>query len=385
MKIKILLNAISAKKNVGGAFQVSLNFINYSILRKDIEWYYIVSEDIDPFIKKIIKEEFKTHYFVFETQPDFKNTFWKVKKEIAKLESLINPDIVFSLTAPSYFKFKAPEVMRFANAWVTNHNSLAISTLSIKEKIRNYLYCFNQLRLMRKRNYFITQSNAVRKGIIKKVGINPENVRVVPNVLPAHFKTEANLQLNLSNPDNIVYISCIAVPFPHKNLDIIPYVLKELKLKHNITNIKFLLTIPLDHRFLPKFIEELKINDVEDGVQNYGYCTQEELGSLYSVCELCFLPTLLETFSASLLEAMFFNLAIVATDFDFNREVAGDSALYFKPMDVESAASNISLLIKDEEFRNDLKSKMPFHFSRYNSYEKHFDDTLSFLKLCISK
>ena len=67
--------------------------------------------------------------------------------------------------------------------------------------------------------------------------------------------------------------------------------------------------------------------NVANMVENVGYQTQDQLKELYSRCDLFFFPSLLETFSVSLVEAMYFKMPIVATDIDFNREVTEDAAL----------------------------------------------------------
>ena len=77
-------------------------------------------------------------YFVFPTQPDFLGTYKKVKFQLREIEAKIQPDLVYSITAPSYFKFHAPEVMRFTNPWVTHPNKFAWSILSLKEKIQYF-------------------------------------------------------------------------------------------------------------------------------------------------------------------------------------------------------------------------------------------------------
>lgn len=106
---------------------------------------------------------------------------------------------------------------------------------------------------------------------------------------------------------------------------------------------------------------------------------------LYSYCEICFCPTLLETFSATLIEAMFFNLAIVTTDFSFNKDLAGDSALYYRHLDVEDATDKLAILIKNKSFRDHLKNKMPIYLKKYSSFENYMTETISFLEKVVKK
>lgn len=382
--MKILINVLTAKKISGGGFQIALNFMKSTLKYDFIEWCYFVSQDIDDVLHDYFIDQRGVTYFVFPTQPDFKSTYWTVRKSIKNIEAQLKPDLVYSITSPSYFKFMAPEVMRFANAWVTNPNSYAYKTLEVKSRLRNALYCWNQKRLLKKRRYFITQSETVKKGLVKITHTNPENIEVVANVLPAYYtENHNNAQVNLSNDNTIVHVACVAAPVPHKNINIIPEVLYILKEKYSIDNVRFLVTIPIDNPFLDAFNRKLKALDVEKGVHNYGYCTQGQLVELYSVCDLCFLPTLLETFSASLLEAMFFNLAVIASDFSFNKDVIGDAAVYFSPMNAESAAEKIAYLINNPDMKIQLKAEMPAYLNKYISYKDHVDATIAFLSKII--
>lgn len=379
--MKILLNAVSVKKRGGGVFQIAINFIIKTIEQysREIEWFYIVSEDLDEVIHHKLANQ--KNYYVFPTQPDFTGSYFKVKKELKFLEKSIKPNVVYSLASPSYFSFDAPEVMRFANAWVTNPNKYANSKLSFFKRLKNELHFLIQKKLMRRCEYFITQSNTVKEGILSIVDTKPENVKVVPNVLPAFFRDiNRSLVLNQENNKGFIYIACVAVPSKHKNLDILPKVIKILREKHSITKAVFLTTIPEDSKSLMQIKNELSSLGLSDHIINYGYCTQAELVDLYSKCELCFFPSLLETFSATLLEAMFFNLAIVATDLGFNKEVVGDSALYFRPMDAEDAADNIAFLIKNPDKRDELKSKMSSYLDNYSNFDQYMDSTINFLK-----
>jgi glycosyltransferase involved in cell wall biosynthesis len=101
---------------------------------------------------------------------------------------------------------------------------------------------------------------------------------------------------------------------------------------------------------------------------------------MYRGCQLCFLPTLLEVFSASTLEAMNFRLPVVATDFDFNSEVMGDSCLYYEPMNAKDAAKQIKKYVESESLREEMKQKMDERLKLFGDYDKHFNEILDFLK-----
>lgn len=373
--MKILVNTISTKKHAGGAYQIAYNFLIKTLEHQEVEWVYVVSKDLDEIMPEPLKAE--ENYYVFPTQPDFKHTYKQVKMQLAELEEKVNPDVVYSITAPSYFTFRAPEVMRFTNPWVTHPNKYSWAVLPVLERLKKRLYCWNQRRMMRKAKFFVTQSETTRKGIIRITGTAPENVVVVKNVLPEVFKS---LPKEPKPQDGSwIDIACVGAPVPHKNFDILPDVLKELK-SLGVENVRFRVTLPSSDPLLDKYQEQLRKYGLEGRIISQGRCSQKELAEMYRQCQLCFLPTLLEVFSASTLEAMYFRLPVVATVFDFNTEVMGDSCLYYEPMNAKAAAKQIKKYVENEAFREEMKQKMDKRLELFSDYDRHFNDILAFLK-----
>ena len=376
--MRIAVNTISTKKHAGGAYQIAYNFLMETLKHQDdIEWYYITSSDVDEAVGKEFASTRGKRYFVFPTQPDFKNSYITVRKELAQWESEYRPDVIYTISSPCYFTFKAPEVMRFANAWVTNPNKYAWHVLPFKAWLRMRLYRINQLRMLRKAKYIITQSETVGKGLERILGLPEDNVKVVPNVLPKVFYSiykERNLD------EKYVDIACIAAPFPHKNLIIIPKVLKVLKEIHGIQNVRFHLTIPHEDVTLRSIVMESASYGLDGCIVNHGRCSQRQLGEIYNQCSICFLPTLLETFSATSLEAMYFGLNIVATDFEFNREIIKDAGLYYQPVSAEDAATKIASLINNPDLCCELQEKIRNRLPIYSNYENHYTNIVNFLE-----
>lgn len=377
--MKILVNAISTKKHAGGAYQIAFNFISKTLEHNKVEWIYVVSTDLDELLPDAVKS--KVNYYVFPTQPDFRHSYKAVKQELRKLEKRLKPDVVYSITAPSYFSFVAPEVMRFTNPWLTHPNNYAWSVLPLKTKIRYFLYGLNQKRLMKKCHYFITQTEICAEGIRRITGVSKEHVKVVNNVLPAVFKSMANTPIK---EDNYINIACVGAATIHKNFDIIPDVLQALNYT-GVNNVRFHVTLPDDEPTLSAVEKKLELYGISGMLVNHGRLTQIELGDMYRRCQLCFLPTLLEVFSASTVEAMYFQLPTVATDFIFNREVMGDACLYYEPMNAKEAAMQIKRYIEDELLQHEMKQKMAKQLTAFSDYDKHFNDIVDFLRDVVCK
>lgn len=367
--MKVIINTISTKKHAGGAFQISQNFMLKSLEHPDVEWYHITSQDVDDAIGEKFEHLKGTHYFVFPTQPDFQGSYKQVKKQVAELEEKIQPDVVYSITAPSYFTFKTREVMRFTNPWVTHPNKYSWSTLSLKSKLHYYFYGLNQKRLMKAAYAFVTQTETTKKGIVRVTGKPVEKVKVVNNVLPGVFKTMDNTPVV---EDDWINIACVGNPVPHKNFDIIPYVIDELA-KIGLDHVRFHTTIPDNSPMYQLVVNKTEEMGYHNRVINHGRVTQRELAGMYQRCQFCFLPTLLEVFSASTLEAMYFNLPIVATDFPFNTEVLADACLYYEPKNAKDAAVKLAKMISDKDMQATMRERMKRQLAIYGDYDAHFN------------
>lgn len=371
----ILINSISTKKHAGGAFQISQNFLLKSLDHNDVDWYYITSQDVDEAIGYKFESIRGTRYFVFPTQPDFRYSYKQVKKQVAELETKIQPDVVYSITAPSYFTFNTREVMRFTNPWVTHPNKYSWSTLSLKSKLHYYLYGLNQKRLMKAAYAFITQTETTKKGIMRISGKPTDKVKVVNNVLPGVFKTMDNTPIV---EDDWINIACVGNPVPHKNFDIIPYVIDELA-KMGLDHVRFHTTIPEDSSMNQQVVNKTEELGYHNRVINHGRVTQSELAGMYRRCQFCFLPTLLEVFSASTVEAMYFNLPIIVTDFPFNTEVLADACLYYEPKNAKDAAAKIAKMISDKDLQSIMRERMKRQLVIYCDYDAHFNAIKEYL------
>ena len=179
--------------------------------------------------------------------------------------------------------------------------------------------------------------------------------------------------------ENWVDVACVANDTKHKNLDIIPSVLEELQ-QLGIDNVRFHLTLPEDCDSWKEIQRRLMPPGLKERAITHGRLSQRELAMMYRHCQLCFLPTLLEVFSASTLEAMFFKLPIVATDFDFNKEVMADACLYYEPMNAKDAALQIKKYIDDKNLQSEMKLLMEQRLSLFQDYDKHFNEILQFLE-----
>lgn len=353
---KIIINCISVKKRAGGVFQIAQNFIRAIYKNSEFDLYYILSEDLEEALREILIQMSPDKIFVFPTQPDFTKTYLKVKKQLKHLEKRINARLVYTIAAPCYFQFTTPEIMRYANAWFVNLNKYAFSKLSFIGKIGILTKTWGYRYLLRKCNYFITQTESSKSGILKVVKCPSENIKVIPNYLPNIYKKYPSKQYaDISQKDRIE-ILYVAAPHPNKNINLVLPVLKKLIDDNVDKKIYFHLTLP-SGKFLESFLKSAIDFGVQEHIINHGYCTQDQLAKLFLGIDIFFFPSVLETFSLSLIEAMYFHVPIVASDLDFNTDILKDGGLYFAPDDYFGAVTQINRLINEKELYINLQRK----------------------------
>ena len=379
--MKCIINAVAAK-NMGGGFQVAINFIIRTLTEPfEIEWYYLLAEPM----AKVLESDLYLHkipsdrVFVFPSQPDFKNTYFRVSKQIQDIEKHVEADVMYTIIAQSFIVTSTTEVMRFTYPWMTNPNKYAKRLLTKKERIRMRIHDWIVLQFLKRCSYFITQTETAKDGIINLTGQTEDHVKVIANTLPSSFLSEERINNHTSYTD----IACIGGPSKHKNFEIIPNVIFSLINNFGHNDVRFHVTIPEDTPIWASIKSKARELNVLNHIINYGKVCQKELANIYRNCSISYLPSLLEVFSATPLESMYFGLYIVATDLSFNRDVMADSALYCDPEDYNDAAEKIHQLIAYDEIRNSLNEAMIEQLKRYNDFDSYYRNTIDYLRLVV--
>jgi len=263
------------------------------------------------------------------------------------LENEIDPDIVFSLFTPTYWRPKNKHIVGFALGWMTNPKSEAYQVLSLKQKIRRRLdSMYKTYYVKRDSDYFIVETEDVKEKLFKVLNIPKENTFVVGNTYSSYFDQKEYPQFELpEKKQNEFRFITIAHNYPHKNIKIIKEVLPYLQDREIVY--KFFVTI--DDESYNVIFKEYK-----DQVINLGSVESKYCPSLYEQCDALFLPTLLESFTASYPEAMKMRKPILTSDLSFAHSLCQDAALYFDPLDPKDIADKIIELSEDQELQQTL-------------------------------
>ena len=170
------------------------------------------------------------------------------------------------------------------------------------------------------------------------------NVAIVPNAVSLdNLDTNAGRRFSLPVGKKLLYLTYY---YPHKNLEILIEVASRIRdLRRNY---RIILTIAADqHENAARLLREIRDRHLDDIIVNVGPVAMADVPSLYRGCDGLLMPTLLESFSGTYVEAMFHRIPIFTSDLDFARGVCGDAACYFDPHDPDDIVSKMDTVFGD--------------------------------------
>ena len=202
----------------------------------------------------------------------------------------------------------------------------------------------------------ITISHAAASEIAEELGVPPERIDVTHlggrPIGPATPERELRARLGLREGPLILSVSARR---PHKNLT---------RLIEAFASVAVdpapLLVLP---GYETPFEDDLRRRAEELGVAErvrlLGWVSDEDLEGLYAGAACFAFPSLAEGFGLPVLEAMQRGLPVACSTAGPLREVAGDAALYFDPLDVGAITAALSDLLGNARLREELTSAGP--------------------------
>ena len=138
----------------------------------------------------------------------------------------------------------------------------------------------------------------------------------------------------------------MSIYYTHKNLEVFIDVAKDLK--HKNLPVSIVLTIDADqHKGAADLLKTIEQEGLNDTITNVGSVSMHDVPALYDQTDGLILPTLLESFSGTYIEAMYYEKPILTSNLDFAVGVCGGAAYYFDPLDPESIVVSICDLLGD--------------------------------------
>ena len=217
-------------------------------------------------------------------------------------------------------------------------------------QVTSQLWKYIYLPMIHKCRLIITVSENTKKDILRFCNISPDKVRVVYNGFSKFSSHESKVNyFNYIGEPYILYVS--SSHYPYKNLIKLfeAYSSIHLHLHHKLVVVGK--TVP---RFTPAVYAKVSELGLGEKIVLLEKLTDQKLSSIYKFADLFVYPSLYEGFGIPPLEAMFYNVPVVASEASSIPEVCGEAAIYINPDSVESIANGIIMALND----NNLKQKL---------------------------
>lgn len=374
--MKILFNCTT--NIVGGGTKNSAIFIKYAMQDKHNTYYYAISPQVKEILDKWGIDS--KNIFLFKYSPA-KNH--KERDKLSKLANKLNVDTIFTMAGPAYTIFRQTHVVGISNPYITHADLEGFSIgKTFTEMIKTFLLTVYQAYYARKADFWIFQTNESRQGFIGRYFINKSKTAVIPNAIGNEFlKHYQEKKIHYCDIAKTVQIFCPAAGYYHKALQLIPKIAKELlEISNNSYQFEFVLTLQPDSDIWKEILVDSRGLFVEKNIKNIGSYNYTEVLDLFDQADIVFVPSILETFSASYLEAFASKRALVVADKGFAKDICGDAALYVDPFESKKTAEKIHALINDKKSQKKLITNGLSVLERYGDQEVRINSIIDYLK-----
>ena len=277
--------------------------------------------------------------------------------ELPKLVRRFNSDWVFGmgnigLSRPPCMQAVLIQDAHLVYPWRV-HNPKMVLT----EKLTRLYQEYQLKKTLRNTDLIFCQTPMMRERFIRKFRCHPEIVKILPNAISKVAKPINEKRVNSSVLPNQTQFTLFFLTryYTHKNLEILIPLFT--KYSEKLADVRCFITIEPYCRKAREFLDNIKKNSLGEKIVNIGTLSETELPVYYQLVDAVFLPTLLESFSGTYLEAMYFGKPILTSDFDFAHYVCGDAALYFDPFDPADISDKIVCLKDNNVLRQTLVNK----------------------------
>lgn len=327
--------------NQGGVLQRAVSFIRHLETDfSDFQWTLLLS----PRMQIELAEEpglalHAPQYFSASPARD-----WGARRAIERALDDLDADLVFTFGGPSYLRVRQPELMGVTDGWVTHASAEAFRTIASPLSRQKLRYSARyKLGWVRRADHWIAQTDTARRGLAERGRLPLERIHLVPNVVAKWYHGHPAVPRPIV-PDANVRILYLAAAYEHKRHDLLPEVCDELR-RRGLNEVKFTVTIPPASKIWQVVRAKADRLGVGMMIDNRGPVPVTAGPQLYAQHQLCFVPTVLETFTATYVEAMATATPILTSDLDFAHEACGEAALYFDPASPADAADQICRLV----------------------------------------
>lgn len=360
--MRVVINAVSAR--LGGAATVTEGLAREcaKLTEHDFTWF------ISPESRQMFPDPPKHFQIVTTNSGSFsapRRLYWD-QVTFRGLIKRIKPDLVYStgnfavLLCPAKQLLLISQPVPFSELWLREIYPKKSVLARTSTLMRRSLICVSARRadiVMAPTQAMLNDLERYIKLDRRKTLVNPFGLDL-PECL-ADPSDDNERPSVFRNPDEVrlCYVSLYA---EHKNLSTL---LKAMPLVNGSGARRFVVKTTVNPGWDGAFwtctykddLALAKRPDVQKWVEFVGPLGLREVSTLYRESDIMIFPSLAESYGYPMPEAMSYGLPIVAADTPVNREICGDAAVYFSPMDPDDLARRIRHVAEDVVLRKNLR------------------------------
>lgn len=365
--MKLLINA--SGNLYGGGLQVAISFIYECKKIKSNEYHVFLSPNAQLHVEcSNFPENFQ--FYQIPQLP-----FYRRQKYLSELESHVKPEVVFTPFGPTYWRPHVPHITGFALGHYIYMDSPYFRIMSIQDKLKLKLKkAIHFYYLKKEADVYIGETTDVTQRIKKIFGKNKGYFTVSNTCGAQYFNPVSDKDIKRLPPkkEREIRLLTVCKYYPHKNIEIIKKVIDKLS-PEDKSRISFILTISTEE------YQKIFGEKYNDNVTTVGNVSPLKCPSLYRECDIMFLPTLVECFSASYVEAMVMGKPILTSDLGFAHSICEDAALYFDPLNTNSIIDRIKEINNSPIMKKQLIEKAKKRSKCFPTAQQRAEQ---YLKIC---
>lgn len=387
--MNILVNASNI--SLGGGIQVTDYFCKALVKNtKQHNFLFVLNSCLSDTIKEIsLYTDIKV--YEYNIQNDFSTLFFGRDKFLDYLVEKNNIDFVFTIFGPSRWVPKVKHLCGFAMGQLILRDSPFFTICSFKEKVYwKYVFTLSRRFLFQKCSKIFYSENQYISYNVEKLFKGAKCYTITNYYNPIYDTPNLWQKKTLTKFDGITLLD-ISSPYPYKNLQISLRVAKILKDKYPNFRFRFVFTVEKEEFLNSEYVrnglnyakgkQEKKIFDLD--LENFvflGKVSIKECPSLYEQCDMVFVPTLMECFTALYPESFKMQKPLLTSDLPFAKGLCGKAAMYFSPLDAKDIAEKIYLLAKNTQLQKQLVSEGSKQLTIYDNNDKRVSRAIEIME-----
>lgn len=342
--MRIFVNAIALR--AAGGRSVALNFLRAVAASDSTDTYYVVApagcgyEELDAASVRIKP---LPRGAANPLARPFIDRIW-----LPQMVASVRPDVIFSMGNLPVLTMRAPQLVLFHWPYAIYPESPVWERMDLRSRWMRQMRLRAFERGLPYASAIAAQTPTAKRRLEKLYGVS--NVHVVPNAvsLPTSRDSHTPKSAFVRHSPHERWLLCLTRYYPHKNIEVLLDVARMIRDRGQ--PFRFLFTVDgSQHSGAARFLRRVSEEGLGSIIHNIGAVPMNAVPALYEAVDGMILPTLLESFSGTYVESMHYRVPIFTSDLDFARDVCGNAAFYFDPLDPASIHDAIHRAFSDDE------------------------------------